>query len=517
MTAPGRASMDADPTGSANPGLPAGDRRLRWAALVLLAGQAVAMFAFSWVQYRRYSLTNDFGGYAQAWSLIGHGHLNPYVSVFRGDFLHNNLDLALYPVAALGRILPYPVMLSWSQDLAVVGTEAVTLFWVGDVLRAQGARLGRFKPVLFMALAVLLAANPWSWETIAFSLHFEAAAAFFAVLAGRDLYRGRYRALLVWVPLAMAAESLGSLYVIVAGAGVLLSRSASRSGRRVAAGVVGAGVAGLVVVSQLGLVGRSGTTTARIYRYLLPGHPPHAGALSVLSGVLAHPGAAASMLASHLPYVAGYVAAAGTLGLGTSFGLVAVAVIIVPNALSSELSFIAFPGAFQSWPAQPFLIVGTTLVLVSLTDRLSARADGARTAAWLRRLLAVMAAPALTLSALELATMPTRWLLPSPAAAQLARIDRTIPNDSEVVADQNIIGRLAQGRVAYDYVHWGDRVPIDRRRLFIVFKRPSTHRDLQAVSRLQAEFPGAALVEVADDWLALVAQAPVGQRTFTVG
>ena len=35
---------------------------------------------------------------------------------------------------------------------------------------------------------VILLANPWTYETIAFDFHFEPLAALFVVLAGRDLW-----------------------------------------------------------------------------------------------------------------------------------------------------------------------------------------------------------------------------------------------------------------------------------------------------------------------------------------
>ena len=45
-----------------------------WCLLVL---QLVGMFVLSTLQYDRFNLTSDFAAYSQAWTAIGHGHLDP--------------------------------------------------------------------------------------------------------------------------------------------------------------------------------------------------------------------------------------------------------------------------------------------------------------------------------------------------------------------------------------------------------------------------------------------------------
>src|ERR1700684_1368946 len=63
---------------------PGGEHTLpRWVRLVgwtMLGLQLVAILVFSTVQYSRYSLTNDFADFSQAWWGIAHGHLDPFIT-----------------------------------------------------------------------------------------------------------------------------------------------------------------------------------------------------------------------------------------------------------------------------------------------------------------------------------------------------------------------------------------------------------------------------------------------------
>jgi hypothetical protein len=466
------------------------------------------MIVFSTIQYHRYGLTNDFAGYAQAWYLIGQGHLDPYVTVFRVDFLHNNLDLAMYPLAFLGRVVATPVMLSWAQDVAVVATEAVTLLWIRDLLQSRGASLERLSGRITVTAALILAFNPWSWETIAFSLHFEAFATLFAVAAARDIWRGRHLMLLLWVPLAIGSESLGSLYLLAIGVAAVVSRNLPRRTRLVGLTVLVSGLAGLVAISQLRLVGRSGATFGKAYSYLLPDHSGSVGLPELLSGLVSHLPSAATTVGMHVPYVLGYLIAGGTLGIFTPWGAAAAALIILPNALSGELPFIAFPGAFQSWPAQPFLVFGTVTVL---TAWLAHRGDSAPLITpGFRRVTAIVIAGAATLAALQLTTMPRRWMPTAAEAAQLRTIDARIPVGAEVIANQNDIGRFAMNRIAYDYVNWGDLVPMLRRVSVIIVHKIPDRRDKGRLEQLTQHLKGARIIFDGPQYRAYILDAKLG-------
>ena len=471
--------------------MPRTARRAEAVCWVLLGAQLAGMLAFSTFQYRRYGLTNDFAGYAQAWAAIAQGHLDPWVSVFGVPFLRNNLDLAMYPLALLGRIYPHPIVLSWAHDAAVVATEGVALFWARDVLAGRGGALGRLRDPALVAAGVLLAANPWSWETIALPLHFEPFATLFAVLAGRDLWRGRHARLLVWVPLAMASEALGSLYVVAVG---LAGVAAGRDTRRAGAALVAAGGAGLALVLRLGVVGRGGATLAGTYGYL--GVGPHSGFPGLAAGVITHPGAAAAMVAGHSGYLVGYLVAGGLLGVLSPWGAAAVAVVILPNALSAQPAFIAFPGAFQSWPAEPFLVVGSVLVAIRLAERRTRPAPSAVPRLVRAAGLAVLSG-ALTLAVADVGTLSSRWVADRRTADQLALVDHRVPAGAEVVAPQDLIGRLATHREAYAFWAPGQRLPVVRSRVVVVLSSGTSPEQAAVASRL-ARRPGARTLVAGD-------------------
>jgi len=435
----------------------------------LLALQLAGMVLVNLLEYRRYSLTNDFAGYAQAWSAIGHGSLDPYLTVFRVRFLHNNLDLALYPLALVGRVVADPNLLSWAQDAAVVATELVALRWARDIVLERLAHRPRRADAIVAGLALVFAVNPFAWETAAFPVHFEAFAALFALAAGRDLWRARHGWVAVWVPLAMAAEALGSLYVLVAGAGALLAGRRTRHGGAVVAAV---GAAGLACVLRLGLVGRGGQTLRSIYGYLLPSGQGHVGLGALLLGVATHLPAAAALLGRHLPFLLACVVAAGIAGAASPWGAAALVLVLVPNALSSQPGFVDLAGAFQSWPAQPFLAVGSASLAAAFLAR--ERHEVARTACALA-LCSVVA-----LGAVASAAVPGAWLFSRRTAATLAAVDRRLSERAEVIADQGLVGRFWRRAHVYSFIRAGQRFPVTGRLVvFLLFPGASAgERDI---------------------------------------
>ncbi len=123
----------------AETGVSSAPLRLVWrASLCLLGLQLIGMLVLSTVQFERFNLTNDFAGYAQAWTAIAHGHLSPFSSVFGVPFWQDDFELLMWPLAAFYWIYPHAVALLWLQDLAVVAGEVVVLVWAREVIRDRG-------------------------------------------------------------------------------------------------------------------------------------------------------------------------------------------------------------------------------------------------------------------------------------------------------------------------------------------------------------------------------------------
>ena len=445
---------------------------LAWrSGAALLAAQLVLMVASSTAEYHRYDLTRDFSGYSQVWSSIAHGSLDPFSTIFDVRFWRNDLELVLWPLALVAKVFPSPISLLYIQDLAVVLAELVALAWVRDVVRQR--QLGPRVAAAIMSFgALLLVVDPWAWPTIQFDFHTEPIGALFTVLAGRDLWRGRHRWLLVWVPLACACNAIVATYVLAVGvAGMLTARSSRRAGALVALFALG----WLAVASHLQAIGGGGTGLAAWYGYLAGGHGGHVTILDVVRGVVGHPGRVLSMLWSRRPYVEGYVLAGGVLGLASPWGFVVSAVVILPSVLNADAGFLAFPNSFQSWTAIPFLVVGGAMVLVRLAGRVDAQRDDARLHATHLTLAAMVCVVGVSTVALLVRHAPTfAGYVDSVSPAAVARLDaveRTIPAGAEVVASQGVSGRFADGHLPFTFWATGadDTFPVDRRTVVFVF------------------------------------------------
>ena len=152
-------------------------------SLCLLGVQLIGMLVFTTVQYQRFNLTNDFAGYAQAWTAIAHGHMSPFSSVLTVPFWRNDFELLMWPLALFYWVYPHAVTLLWLQVFAVVGGELVALSWARDAVKRRPQDKG-LAAVLLGLVAALLLLTPWSWYTIGFDFHFVPFAALFALLAG---------------------------------------------------------------------------------------------------------------------------------------------------------------------------------------------------------------------------------------------------------------------------------------------------------------------------------------------
>jgi uncharacterized membrane protein len=192
------------------------------AGAVIFAVQFLAIAALSQVQYNRFDLAEDFGIFNQAWTLIAHGHLNPYSSIYGYPFYKSHFELIMWPMALLHLIYPQPVLLLWIQDLAAVGCGLVVYLWTLEYMRRRELPL---QPAVAIALGVVaaLAVNPVLYETVTFDFHLQTVSTLFALLAAREFWRGRIRWAWVWVGLTLLCGDLPALYVVGLGFSALLA------------------------------------------------------------------------------------------------------------------------------------------------------------------------------------------------------------------------------------------------------------------------------------------------------
>jgi hypothetical protein len=451
-------------------------RWVRYTGWGLLGVQLVAMLVFSTVQYRRFALTGDFANYSQAWWAIAHGDLDPYVTGLGMSFWKNNAEFAMWPLALLGRVYPHPVMLLWVQDMVVVATELVTFRWILDAIGRSRGRIPAWSgPLLGVGAAGALVANPWIYDTIAFDFHFEPIAALFCVLVGYDLWAGKLRRLWFWVPLALISTGLAAFYLVGVGfSGIVAGRKTRRPGAMIAA--IGAGW--FLVLSTVGGIGVGGKTFSASYGYLVGADHGRIGPLDVAVGVFLHAGAVLHVAGAHATVVVAFLVVVGAIGVLSPWGAGVALVVLVPNILDNTGQFIHYGASFQSWPAMPFVLVGSVMVLLRLLEG----DDRHRRVAAV--ILVLWATVLGELSGLDLPSVPGSWILVEPAAAAvLTQVAASVPSDAEVIVSEGIVGRFAQRESVYAFETEGQSFPVDRRLVVFVFGPPDRD-DLALTSSL---------------------------------
>jgi hypothetical protein len=423
--------------------------RLAW---VVLGIQLLVLLLWSALLYSRWSNTVDYALRYQSWWQIAHGTLNPYASATNRYFWQDHFELIDWPLAPLSRLWPGGLWLLWIQDLLVVAGEAGAILLVADAVR-RPRWPARFPGWLAVGLVtLLLVMNPWIYESVSFDVHLNTVgAAAFAMLACREMVRGRIGWLVLYVVLCLACGDIAGTYLVAVGlGGVLLGRSTRWRG----IALIAVGVAWFLTVSAIG--GGAGSNFARHYSYLIPGTKggEHVSVGRLATGMLSHPSALLSQLWQGRNDVWAYVSSTGVLGLFTPLSVLPLLVLFQSDAgqggsLRST--------AFENFGAILFLAPLTVLALAWLTRQLR---DGwlaahlpRRGTGWLRSpalpriVVAVLALNAVLWAAVWLPQMPGQWLRTSSATAStLGQVEQMIPNTAQVIASQGVLGRLCGRR-----------------------------------------------------------------------
>jgi uncharacterized membrane protein len=422
-----------------SPGL-AGAKRI---GLVLIGLQLTGMLAFSSFQYSRYAVAYDFSAYSQAWWKIAHGNVDPWSTVVGVAFWKNNAEFLMWPLSVLYHVFPQPILLLWIQDLVVVATEVVTFLWILDITTTYESRISkRVLPFIPLGAVLVMLMNPWCYQTVVADFHFEPFVALFVILAARDLWAGTSR-VWCWVVLALLSDSLGALCVLGLGlSGVLAGQRTRRTGLLLGA----TALIWLVFLSIIGAAGVGGSLLSSGYGYLAGTNSGHTSVINIVIGALHHPGSVAHMLGNKWPILFEFVVVVGLVGLFSPWGIGVPLMVFLPTMLSADPQFFRLYASFQSWPALPFVLVGSVFVLLRLT---ASNELGRRTAA------VIVGVWATVLIIITAATLPnvlrTGVGVNSAVADQLQQIEKKIPARAEVIASIGVSGRFADHDYAYPY------------------------------------------------------------------
>jgi uncharacterized membrane protein len=447
------------------------------AGAVVIGVQFVGLVIYSTFLFHRFDLTDDFATYAQAWWSIGHGHINPVDTIQTPSypFWQSHFELALWPVAWVGRIWPNAVQLLWLQDAAIAATEWLAFSWAAAVISERGFRAGR---ALTVAALAFLVVNPWWFLTASFDVHFETLGLPLALWSAYSLWRGRPRTALLTAAVALLFGDVVAVTVLCVGiAGLLSPTVRRRCPLGIPLAMVAGAVAWLALIAALGANRGSGLVTN--YGYLV-GAAPTASSGWVVTRLAIHPGHALRTLGHRLPQMARVVASAGLLGVLTPWGLLVALGTLVPSALNQNRLFLSPTIAFQTVAVVPFVFVGTVIVLVHVAGGRSPRRRGgeapghtAPVPGWRAPAALGLAAAVCALSLVQnlplYATVPTDWWkVDAGAAASLRGALPSVPPDAQVIASQGVIGRFGTRTYVYPLLAAPQRFPVRRRQVVIV-------------------------------------------------
>lgn len=440
-----------------------GTRRALLVAVALLAVQLIAMLVLSWVVYHRWSNTWDYAIRYQGWWGIAHGNLDPYSSVVGRYFLQDHFELINWPLAPLSRIWPHGLWPLWIQDGMVTAAEMGAVFMVHDTLRfgTWSRRIPGWAAI--GAVTVMLVANPWIYDSVAFDFHYQAVgAACFALLVCREMMLGRNRRLALFAALCLACGDIASTYLSAVGIGGIL---AGRGQRRRGLALVATGVAWFGVVSLAG--GSAGSGLSGHYAYLAGPGVRRASPLRILKGALTHPSRVFGHLWSQRLDLWAYTTSAGFIGLFTPWAVLPV-LVLLETGLTGGKGLAGSP--YESFGAYLFLIPLSVLALGRLDRWLELR--GERLVAVVRRvpgrartvlasvpsaLGVVIVVFSILWGVVWIPRVPGQWIRVNPGnASVLDRVEHMIPAGAEVVASQGVIGRFADRRWLYKFVGGGD-------------------------------------------------------------
>lgn len=440
---------------------------------ILLSLQLLVLLAASAYQFARYDVGSDFATYAQAWWLIGHGRLDPYSTTLATPFVKNQAQLLLWPLALLEPLFPSGLTLLWLEDAAIVATNVLALVWVEHVVDERRTVASRRRTVVRSLALMSIVVSPWCYETALFSFHVEPFVGLFAVAAGLAAWTGHTRWLWVAVPLLFATGVIGLLAAAGLGLALLVG---PRTERRAGAVVLLCAAAWLASLSTLGLVGGGATIFSRSLGYLDLPSGERVAAVALGLHVVTHLGAALSVLVAHLPILAVFLIPVGLVGVATRWGGAMVLTLMLPPALLTGMMSLTLALAVQVWPALPFVLLGSVMILLGgPTQQVEERRGPAQDPsprpsassriglplraallAWLTFLLV------LDLVIVRRVVGSSFLYVPSGTAQQLQRVEARIPADAEVVGTPLEIGRFAMRPAVTSTLYSGENVHVTR-------------------------------------------------------
>jgi hypothetical protein len=389
-------------------------QRVRRLGLGVFALQLLVLLVWSGVEAAHAVQAGDFVGFFHSFNAIAHGDLNPF-----GWWKSEGVFIQ-WPLAILGLIWDHQITLLVVQDFAIVGAEVVAFLWICELVAARDVS-ARVYCLTGLALLVL---NPWIYWTASWDYHSESLGALFAILAARDLFRGR-RIAWLWCLLTALSGMITVTYLAGIGISLLLVRRRRLTGLGLA---IAAGVWFQVLVA-LGAGGGIGNGSRN--------NTPGAGA-SVGLGLSDRLSLMLHAVTSHWLDLISNVAPSGVIGAFTTpaFGITG---LTLGENFSQGNPNPLIP-SFQSLPVYVFVPVGTVVALMWVGRRYRPKISY-----WLAALLVLNVAG---WGAVWLPKVIPAWLNVSMTQARTLRyLNGLIPQKDGVVVSEGVAGAFATHQI----------------------------------------------------------------------
>jgi hypothetical protein len=424
-------------------------------SVVVALLQLVVLVVLTLHEWRSYELTLDFANSYQAFWLLGHGHLDPFSTIYRASYFHNEGGFALWPLALLWPLTHSSFTLVAVSDVAIAACTMIGGIFAAEVVAQALPGRWIWQVLIVGGTLALLCFDPFALEAALFQFHLEPITALALLLAVRALWRRDRLAPFVYCAIALSTGTLASLLVIGLGAGVaVFYRGRRRQGLVIA-------LLGLFwALTLYALHADQGTGIQSAYQYLVPHTHLGAGFGGVVTLVVAlasHPLAPLRELWSRRALLAPLGRAGGIVGVLSPFGFgIALFDLAVNGLRPVTAQIVPQTGGFQQLPEIVVVIAGSALVAAVVVRR--SRAVGVLAGV---ALVALMV-PFVSYTRTVYHDVTPQWFNVPPAAVATLRQARSeLPQSDGVIASQGIVGRFAGRSDVAVYLYSCQLVPLE--------------------------------------------------------
>jgi hypothetical protein len=444
-----------------------GESRFHWILGGVLALHLFLLNLWQTIRFNHFAGTKDESTVFQALYLISHGTLNPFSTTTGFPWIQNHGAAIMWLLAPIDRLGTPGISILYLQGIGAVATEFVAIYWILQLLRDRvPSQLSPRRAYWILATALFVSVvQPWSYWSVGWDFHIEIPVAPFILAAAMDFSRARYRRGLIWVVICLGFGDVASTFLIGLALSAVLAAVGNRDQRRTLVGLAGALVAmGAGWSGLISIVGfAKGSTFARNFGFLTvpltQKAPKHAGYTKIVLAGLEHPIRFAHVVAYHWRNLYANTAPFGVVGIATTWTLGVPLVILVENNLTKGFNF--NQPEFQSFPVYGFILVGTVMLIVSLSARYTGRK-------LLGGLLLALGLNATLWGAIFLPHLAETLMPVTPAqASTLNAILREIPPDAPVAVSPGVSGRFASRRYVY-LLRGHPKIPLETVPLWIV-------------------------------------------------